>query len=150
MSCEKADLHRSDPIANQIDQIVPRSDCEYCPDEDECCCAVWLYHDHDAQLEMCGTSDVTGSCSGSAICTIGSFSGGWQSFTLDDVTPTHPFCMVQGRAFWIQNTHPTDAVDNKISCQGDIVNPQILTIHLNHGDIFYYSIGGSCQILPCP
>ena len=149
LSCEQTELHKSGTNGHR--QIEFRGDCDLCPGEEECCCQVWLFHDDLAHLEICGTSDGIDACSGDDVCGSGSISGGGKTFDLDEmVNPEEPFCMLEGKGFWIRNTSSTDDADIKLSCQSDWTNPQILTIHLDPLDKFYYETNGSCILTLCP
>jgi hypothetical protein len=150
LGCEKADQYNtssSDTSSNL--PIDTRGECEECPDEDECCCLVYLYHDDGAAIALCGTSDGAGSCSGS--CSAGSFSNGLHTTTLSSGGPQGlAFCMLKERAFWIENTDGSDHADLKITCRNDFVGAQTLTIHLDPTERMYFQTDDECFLSSCP
>jgi len=148
--CEKAEIQKSLP--NDIGMITPRiDDCEECPNEDDCCCFVELYNnDDDAYLRFCGTTDGPDACLGSFICG-SAFSGGGQDIVLLDPTnPRQPFCMAEGAPFRILNYHSTDVAYINITCQGKLINPQIIPLELDPGEYFFYETNSSCYLSLCP
>jgi hypothetical protein len=151
LGCEKADQYNtssSDTSSNL--PIDTRGECEECPDEDECCCLVYLYHDNYAEIALCGTSDGAGMCSGDDTCPVGSFSNGYQTKTLVSLDPELAFCVIKERAFWIENLDAMDGADLKITCRNDYVGAQTLTIHLNASDKKYFETDDECFLSECP
>jgi hypothetical protein len=152
MSCEKAEIHKTSTISDGQSQIEPRSDCEECPGMDECCCAIWLDEDQEnADIYLCGTSDVSESCSLTPTCLSTTFSGVGDEFNLDEVgNPRQVFCMYEIGGFVIHNLSPTETVDIVITCQNGLRGPQEVHLTLDPLERFHYKTNGSCELVPCP
>ena len=148
-ACEDSIFNKSRRVNEEPSSIFYRSDCQECPDDDECCCYVELNGSDEAFLQFCGTSDGGGSCSGDPVCGLLSPTNGGQTINLDNFNPRQKFCMLQGYPFWITNSSTTDDVDIIISCQGDLTNPQEIMIHLDPLETVYIETNGSCQVGEC-
>ena len=137
LACEKTHSFKAVNLTDGFTEIIYRSSCEECPGVDECCCGVWVQNALSgyASVSLCGTSDGADGCSGSAVGSCSSFSGGGQSFVLNPpFTPgKRRFCMNEGDAFWIANTHPSLSMDIYLTCQDDITNAQVLQITIPAG-----------------
>ena len=153
-SCEKADQTTTGIVANN-EQLTSRvvSSCDNCPNDDDCCCAVWLQDIFNtaASLRFCGTTDGPNSCTGDAVGECPSLSNGGQDISLFPGIGNFRklFCVAPGSTFWIRNIHPTDDAIIYLSCQYDITNPQVLTITIPAGYTFTYSTNGSCLLSRC-
>lgn len=149
-ACEKTTLNKPFTPAETNEPILPRSDCNQCPGDDECCCTVTLENnDNYAYLNLCGTSDGIGLCSGSDECG-STFSGGFQQIDLS--YPSHRgqvFCMGESSPFWIYNYHSTDVANFQLTCQNDHTAPQILHVQMQPGDKLYLETNASCEITTC-
>lgn len=149
MSCDKTELQKGFTEPFQIEPFTYRSDCEECPDENECCCGVELeFFDSHADIDVCGTSNGMGLCFGSDDCG-STFSGGYLDLELDTDESRKLFCMNKNSPFWIHNYHATDPAYIVITCQGDLISPQFVHIQLDPGETLYYETNGSCTIIPC-
>lgn len=155
--CEKSALQNTVSEIKDESSIAPRTvaDCEDCPNEDDCCCGVWLQNPSGSSvsLDFCGTSDGTGSCPGAGggdrKCT--AFSNGGQNITLTSAPNDYRklFCVVPGSAFSLYNTSSTTNANVYLSCQHDLLAPQILTISIPPNSTYYYQSNGSCYLTTC-
>lgn len=145
--CEKTDLQKSLP--NDDGKIMPRTDCASCPNLTDCCCFILLQNTSgSANLTLCGTTDGTGNCTGNAVGSCDSFSGGGQSMILNSSNPRQGFCMDPGEPFYVTNNGIGGAAIY-ISCQGDQPNPQIITITIPGNSTVYFGSNGTCEIEEC-
>ena len=149
ISCEKSDLSKSDTVNPSEEPILPRGDCEDCPDEDECCCFIMLDEpDENASIYICGVSDGTPSCLGSNIC--GTYvAGDFKSALLTPMAPRMEFCIDENTPFYLYNYSGSDVANVIISCQRGLLNPQLVPVQLDPDESFYYETTGSCAIEPC-
>jgi hypothetical protein len=147
-ACEKSNIHKTSP-AESTDLILPRSDCERCP-EDECCCFIELQNTMEtASITICGSTDHAGLCTGSSVGNCPSFSNGGISKFLDGDDPKLDFCLLEDDAFWILNTSSTQTANLNISCQGDEIVPQIIQVSIPPLTRYYYSADDSCFLTIC-
>jgi len=153
LACEMSDLKKSTQVTESEEQILPRGDCDDCPDLDQCCCYVEIDpndNDNSAEIEICGI-DIAGNCTGSAgSCLSTSFNQGYDSGTL--TSPSNPrieFCIELGTAFFIRNTHGTDDASVKVSCQRGLANPDIISFTLEPGERNIQKAGTGCILGDC-
>jgi hypothetical protein len=146
--CEKADLQKSTTVEKPISPRV--DDCEECPNEDDCCCFVWLEENEtEATLRFCGTTDGTGPCSGSTPCDPDP-NGGQQTIILDaDTNPGQHFCVALAGSFWIYNPNMSDDADVLITCQAGELSPQIIHRTVPADGTIYLDTNGSCELSDC-
>lgn len=150
-ACERAEI-QSALVTKLIDIVIEtRSDCQECPDLNECCCGVYLQNPEteDADITLCGTSDGPDLCSGATFGDCEVNSGGGHTFMLDEFNDKERFCMLQGSSFWIRNNSTTTSANIYISCQEDITNPQILQVTIPANSRNFYDVSGSCTLMLC-
>lgn len=78
LSCDQAsDQHNSNLKPNDDVALTTRGDCDLCPGDDECCCAVWYQPTQTGTfiLQFCGTSTAGTACIGAPTGNCPSFSG---------------------------------------------------------------------------
>jgi hypothetical protein len=152
-SCEKNEFRKTYVSGTNEFPILPRGDCDDCPDEDECCCTISLDNgDNFASLGLCGTSDgnVVTSCP-SLPCVASQYALKDHSFTLS--TPfnfKYDFCAFENSEFFIRNVHPTDVANVNITCQRGQSTPQNISLQLQaNGGRAYITTNGSCEVNEC-
>jgi len=154
-ACEKTTLQSTGNDVTDKDVISNRTvdDCEDCPNEDDCCCSAELQNPSGSSvtLRFCGTSDGASACSGSPVGPCPSFSGGGQQFTLSTGAGNFrkAFCMVPGNTFWIFNASSTLNADIYLSCQNDLIGPQILTLSIPPLTAWTYTTDSGCELTLC-
>ena len=153
MSCEKADQTTASNSAVN-GQLTNRTvaACEDCPNVTDCCCSVELVDPQASVVfRFCGTSDGTGTCTGS-LTGCPSFSGGGQAITLGPGAGNFRklFCMVPGNGFWVQNTDLGNSHSIILSCQYDVTNPQTFPITIPAGGTVYFTTTAGCVVDDCP
>lgn len=150
ISCEKSGYTNEMELTdNQRISNRTVEECEDCPNAGDCCCAIESQNPDDfITLQLCGTSDGAGACSGSAACG-SSFIGGGQQITLQMGDYRKLFCMGQGNAFWIKNLSMTTPASIYLTCQHDLTAPQILSITIPANSTYYYETVNACVLSGC-
>lgn len=150
-SCEDVNDQSNHVVTpNDNIPISTRGNCDLCPDDDECCCAVWLQPGSTAAtVTLCGTSNGAAACIGSGTVNCPSFSGGGQVAVLTTTAPIHPFCLNEGTSFYIRNTGGVPA-NIIVSCQVDItMAPDTMWLQIPIGITVYIQGNSSCVLEPC-
>ncbi|HZV69428.1 MAG TPA: hypothetical protein VFG10_07790 [Saprospiraceae bacterium] len=151
-ACERAELHKSLPNNDGLITLREIDDCSECPNETDCCCGIELQDvmSGSASLRICGTTDGAGSCSfPSPPSPCIAISGGLQSTgLLNFADPKHGFCMAPGNSFSVQNLTSSTA-EITITCQDDVVNPQILTVSIPGNTTYFFRTTNGCVVGGC-
>ena len=149
-ACEKSSVRSSSTVVSN-EAIDARSDCDRCPEDDECCCAIELeFPDTEyADLRICGSSNWTDLCSGGAVSPCPAFSNGGHDEYLDELNPKLDLCMFEGNPFWVYNKDASLSVNLLITCQGDEILPQILQITIPPLGRVYFGVDGFCVVSEC-
>lgn len=150
-ACE--DVHeQSNQVITPNDNIPisTRGNCDLCPDDDECCCAVWLQPGSSlASLTICGTSNGVVACIGSATGNCPSFTGGGILASLTSTDPSEGFCLNEGSPMYIRNIGASTA-NIIVSCQVDItMSPDTMWLQIPPGITVYIQGNSSCVLEPC-
>jgi hypothetical protein len=150
-SCDQtSDLHNSNLKPNDDVALTTRGNCTLCPDDDECCCAVWLQPgNQSASLFICGTSNGVVACIGSASGNCPSFTGGGVLASLNSTDPLQPFCLNEDTPFYIRNLNPSVIANIIVSCQVDLVAPDTMWLQIPGGATVYIQGNSSCVLEPC-
>lgn len=148
--CEKTAVQTPDKqLANPV---APRSvECEgyTCPDDDDCCCGVWLQNiSETASLFLCGTSDGDNACTVPEVGDCPEAGGLSQTIYLDSNNFREGFCVTKGTTFYIRNMGSSNA-NIRLTCQHDWTAPQILTLSIAPGWYVQYSANGICYLTDC-
>jgi hypothetical protein len=142
IGCEKA-------ILQQDQSISSRGDCDECPENDECCCAISLQAtDDEAFLLICGSTSGFSTCYKPGTTGCDAFNGVTYTITLFD-DDRLPFCALISGPFWIKNTSTTDDAEVIITCQNGETTPQTIQVDLGPTEERYFENNGSCEIGPC-
>jgi hypothetical protein len=150
-SCEDVNDQSNHVVTpNDNIPISTRGNCDLCPDDDECCCAVWLQPGSTAAtLTICGTSNGAAACIGSGTVNCPSFSGGGVLATLTSGSPSQPFCLNEGTPFYIRNGGMSTA-NIIVSCQVDItMAPDTMWLQIPVNATVYIQGNSSCVLEPC-
>lgn len=152
IGCERTDLQKS--ISNNNGLITPReiAECDECPNDDDCCCAIELMNTSNMiPIRLCGTSD--GTISTCSIPTppspCSAISAGGQFKILDSTDPKLLFCMVKGNSLSISNSSGSIPAIIRLTCQHDILNPQTVLDTIPAGGVHSYLINNSCETDEC-
>lgn len=115
----------------------------------ECCCIIELLSGADGYFSICGTSD------GDAVtCTISSpcesdIDG--LEHTLFFLGSEELFCMNENTAFMVQRSAiPSGLSYLRVSCTGDVLNPQWRYFSLEDDERVAFDVDGDCLVSePC-
>lgn len=123
-----------------------------CPDDDECCCAIWLddVNNNSANISVCGVaSGGMGICFGDDSCG-NSFVGSQitKFFTLTD--QRLDFCMNENSPFSVTNGSGANTAYVYISCQRGLTFPQVIQLILDPAESIYFETDDACIITECP
>ena len=131
--------------------ISTRGNCDLCPDDDECCCAVWLQPGNtSANVVLCGTSNGAAACIGSATGNCPSFTGGGVLALLTSDAPIQPFCLNEGTPLYLRNLSNSSTANIIVSCQVDItMAPDTMWLQIPPLATVYIQGNSSCVLLPC-
>lgn len=100
-SCDNSEIKSS--VSSGDIPILPRGNCQDCPEDDECCCSVELDNAQSADVLICGLLNGS-SCLGTHIgCGIVPFNNLGLTFNLTTISPIEDFCMEEGAGFYILN-----------------------------------------------
>ncbi len=152
LSCDQAsDQHNSNLKPNDDVALTTRGDCDLCPGDDECCCAVWYQPTQTGTFihQFCGTSTAGTACIGAPTGNCPSFSGGGISRTLTTMDNRKTFCVNENSPFYIYNSHTTDTVRIIISCQIDIAPPDTMWLKIPPLQFKYIETNANCEVGPC-
>lgn len=151
ISCELgSDQHNSILMPNDDVALTTRGDCDECPGDEECCCAVWGQPGFpDAMLQFCGTSNGLSACSGAATGNCPSFSGGGLFRTLDGDNPRQTFCVGENSPFYVRNLSGTTTARIIITCQADMTPPDTMWLQIAPGAYRYIETNNTCEISLC-
>lgn len=151
-SCEDVnDQSNQEFTPNDKTALTTRGDCDLCPGDDECCCAVWYQPTQTGTfiLQFCGTSTAGTACIGAAIGNCPSFSGGGISRTLTTMDNRKTFCVNENSPFYIYNTSTTDTIRIIVSCQIDITPPDTMWLKIPPLQFKYIETNANCEVGPC-
>ncbi len=148
-ACERTELQKSAP--NDLVKLETRGDCEECPDNDQCCCAIWIQGTEEtANVSICGSTSGFGDCviseSGSCAETNGVFYN-WEFE--EGVFERAPFCVLEEGPFVITNTSSTDPALIIVTCQNSMTNPDTIWLQLPPLSRRYFHTNEECEIEPC-
>ncbi len=143
ISCEEPSMKTTDSKVTMRDD-----DCEDCQ---ECCCAISLDGDTEATLQLCGTTDGAGACTGSPPnCNFANPYGGGQFAALtSSLNPWQIFCMAEETVLGIVNLSSTDDANVTVTCQYKLGNPQTIQITIPASEARYVDVDGDCAVAVC-
>lgn len=153
-ACEESSMQSSEI---KMEQAVTTRTVEYCyecPNDDDCCCGVWLQNTLQyARLDLCNTTDGTATCpaggGGGGVEWCPAFNAvGGQSIYLHSGNIRDAFCVAQGTTFSITNTGPVNAYI-KVTCQHDLTAPQILTLTIAPYSTWEFVTNNACELSDC-
>jgi hypothetical protein len=134
-------------ISQNIDSRTV-ADCEDCPSND-CCCTLELISDNNCALLTCGIDELGfASCWDSPTTNCPAIHGYEQylTFIANNTGGRYQrFCLRKGSSFEFGN--PFVSGTFILSCQHDIINPQMITITV--GASRRYVVDNSCYLTEC-
>ena len=150
-SCDRtSDQHNQMLKPNDDVALVTRGDCDECPGDEECCCAVWLQPGApDVSLQFCGTTNGLSACAGAATGSCPSFSGGGLFRTLDSGNPRKTFCVGESSPFYVRNLSGTTSANIIITCQADITPPDTMWLQIPPNGYKFVSTDDTCELSSC-
>ena len=150
LSCEKTGLQTTDASHQKISSRSVE-ECEDCPNDDDCCCAVELQNPttQDALLSLCGTSDGASACSEIAVGTCSAISGGGQVIYIQPGDSRRLFCMGPGNPLRIRNLNSSANANIFLTCQHGQTNAQIVPLSIPPSTSVFYGVGGTCLLTEC-
>lgn len=150
-SCtQESDTQINAQKTNDNIPITTRGDCDECPGDDECCCAVWLQPGApDVSLQFCGTTNGLSACSGAATGSCPSFTGGGLFRTLDSGNPRKTFCVGESSPFYVRNLSGTTTANIIITCQADMTPPDTMWLQIPPNEYIYVGTDDACELSSC-
>jgi hypothetical protein len=146
-SCEKSDIQKTTSLEENV--ILPRTDCQYCPDN-HCCCSIEILSVGAMTFEFCGTSGSKESTTACGPTSITGCSGDIDGYTwIIQVNPNdkRSFCMEPGTPFMLKISAGTGTV--RITCQEGATTPQTVTIPVSSPNKYYFNVNGTCEVIEC-
>ncbi len=147
---QESDTRINTQNANDNTPLTTRGDCDDCPGDDECCCAVWLQPGAtSATLQFCGTSNGLSACLGAATGNCPSFTGGGLFRDLDTDEPRKTFCVGENSPFYVRNLSATLTANIIITCQSDQTAPDTMWLQIAPSGFVYIETSNACVVTPC-
>ncbi len=135
---------------NETAALSNRSDCDLCPEDEECCCGAWLQPGSSgAFLQICGTTNGMSACMGAATGNCPSFSGGGLIIELTLTEPRQPFCVGENSPFYIRNLSGTSTALIIITCQADLISSDTMWLQIPPNEFRYIGTNNACAMGPC-
>ena len=150
LSCEKTEIQNTSSLSANNPAIHTRGNCELCPDDEECCCIIYLLAPSTSgSVRLCGTANGGLDCSGNATTNCPSFSGGGIATSFTMLDHSEPFCMAENSPFYVMNTGSSGTLHVVVSCQSDLPNSDTIQLHIPAGQFRYVETNTDCEVSSC-